>query len=312
MRATAGIIIVAVVAALGSLLTLAMGVLILVTFAVHPPDLPQMQLPGMRGLMLGIFGFYILLGACGLWTAIDLLRLKRWARYSIITFAAVLGVFSAIGALVSAFMNISVPQNAAAGFNTFMRIFIGGFYGVLLSISAWWVIYFTSASVKAQFESPAEHMAGAARRPVGVTVIAAFMLFGAASSVIAILIRMPMLLLGTVLMGKTAMLAMLAFLGANLYIGIGLLRMQEAARKITLGWIAFHIVNGILMVARPHTFEKLVKAYPWLQNAQSQAAFRMWPVVVSSAVIYLLYLGVAYYLIKLRPAFAVPASRPTA
>jgi hypothetical protein len=73
MRASGGIITAAIAAAVGSLITFAIGALLL-AFALLHPELYAGQVGG-KWFITAISGSYLLLGVFGVWTAVDLLRL---------------------------------------------------------------------------------------------------------------------------------------------------------------------------------------------------------------------------------------------
>jgi hypothetical protein len=110
MTRSAGVTVNAVVALLGSVLTMALGALMLfgMVFAlrsapVEPPKDFPLPAVYLKALMMLMPLFYVLPAIWGICTGIGLLRLKNWARISIIVFGGLLaffGVFGAFGALI--------------------------------------------------------------------------------------------------------------------------------------------------------------------------------------------------------------------
>jgi len=86
-------------------------------------------------------------------TGIQVMRLRSWARISMLAIAGCLLFFGLIGIvvmLVSAF--VSVPAGPAVPQGLLLTI-LGVTYGVPTAISIWWLVLFTRRSVVAQFQA---------------------------------------------------------------------------------------------------------------------------------------------------------------
>lgn len=94
MKRPAGLVIAAVLLILGSLLALCAGVLMILAglFAPHAPATPSQPLPPswISGVIFVVAGFAGLIAAWGIVTAVGVLRVRAWARYSMMVIAAVL------------------------------------------------------------------------------------------------------------------------------------------------------------------------------------------------------------------------------
>src|SRR5262249_51300836 len=108
-----GVMVSAVLAMVGSLLAVAVGLLTaggLFMAPAEPPPGSQLP-PEFLKAMLGLAPlFFILPGVWGIVTSIGLFQMKNWARISIIIFAALLtlgGLFASLAALA---MAVSKPM----------------------------------------------------------------------------------------------------------------------------------------------------------------------------------------------------------
>ena len=165
MQRSVGVTISAIVALLGSLLALVMGLLTLLSLVVAPARPPDPNFPGSPALFRTILFlvplFYLLPAAWGITTSIGLFRLRHWARISIIVFAALLalfGLFSLLGAFAMLAMpapptppGARVDPQFMANFMVVMRVFMVVFALAQLGIGIWWLVFFNRVKVKEQF-----------------------------------------------------------------------------------------------------------------------------------------------------------------
>lgn len=155
MRRSASVTIAAAFSLVGSLLSLALG--LLSAFAVliarkSNPDLDEPLVLG--GVAIGTF-FLTVPAIWGIATAMGLFRLKAWAKISILVFSVLLAVTGIFGVLSFPLLQHStIPESAGSGF-TYIKFGIGGFYAVLAGIGVWWFVLFTRPSVRQQFGSSA-------------------------------------------------------------------------------------------------------------------------------------------------------------
>ena len=153
---SAGITVIAILALIGSALMLGFAVLVAIAMFVAPPQATNAaQLPPMfyKALRIGAPFFYAAPAVWGIVTAVDLLRLRNWARISTIVFSVLLVVFGAFGMLTSMVFFLKPP--AGNGLDPKAVFFIGlamaVFALVQMGIGIWWLVFFNRAKVKAQF-----------------------------------------------------------------------------------------------------------------------------------------------------------------
>jgi hypothetical protein len=272
----------ALLAMVGSLLTLAFGLLMAVGLYLAPATPPpDSQLPPefFKTILLLMPFFYILPAIWGIVTSIGLFQMKNWARISIIVFAALLtlgGFFGSIGAI--AFAVTQTPSNLSRDIMVFVRIFVVVFAALQLGIGIWWLIFFNRAKVRALFQGPRPDFAGslpsqtaypqqpsyptppppvpgaavaaqvapqplpvsrAPGRPISISIIAWYMLAIAIFFPMNLLLRMPAVAFTAILTGWPATVYYLVIAATHIYVGVGLLRLQAAARATGIVYFVF-------------------------------------------------------------------------
>jgi hypothetical protein len=171
MTRSAGVTANAVIALLGSVLALAMGALMLfgMVFALQSaPVEPSKDFPlpavYLKAFMMVIPLVYVLPAIWGICTGIGLLRLKNWARISIIVFGGLLaafGLFGAFGALIVSLVKLPNTPEVDPAAMTLVRVVMVFFALLELGLGAWWLYFFNRSTVKLQFQRQPVMFAGA-------------------------------------------------------------------------------------------------------------------------------------------------------
>jgi hypothetical protein len=257
MTRSAGVTANAVIALVGSVSTFAMGALMLfgMVFAlqstpVEPPKdfpLPAVYLKAFMMLMPLV---YVLPAIWGICTGIGLLRLKNWARISIIVFGgllAVFGLFGAFGALIMALVTLPSSPGMDPTALTVVRIFMVIFALGQLGLGILWLYFFNRATVKAQFQRPPVSFTDAVAspvfpamppppalvtsiapspaktpslsRPISVTIIAWYLLLGCALIPTNLALHTPAILFTVLLTGWAAAAYYLVLVAAQITSG---------------------------------------------------------------------------------------------
>lgn len=139
-------------------------VIMAIAFGNHPELLPPT--PGATaapaGLLTGIFLFFALVflafTAWGTATIVGILRLKSWARISIMVIGGgivLISLLSILGSLASQAMLPSMPANPNAS-PAMLRVgfaVISVFYLITGGIGVWWISYFASRSTRELFNA---------------------------------------------------------------------------------------------------------------------------------------------------------------
>jgi len=279
----------------------------------------------------------------GIVTGTALWRLKEWARISIIAFSVLLLLMGGIAGLMSVVVPIPVTPNSNVdpSVMTGIRIAMGGFCLLQFGIGIWWLVFFTRAKVKAQFvriplpvagesmpqsaypmqNASAEGTAatGSARRPVSITILAWLLLAGCFFIPLSLILHAPAMLFTKLLTGSSAVFLFLAFAAAQLWIGVGLLRLKPAARVAAIVYFAFGFVNSSVFFLAPgaHARAALMleserSMFPWMRLIQNQPGFQvdMTPFFSIGAVAGLIGITIPlYFLITRKFAFDRAARR---
>jgi hypothetical protein len=261
MTRPAGVTASAIVAILGSIFALLFALLALASLFVEsaqtqPPTKPQMVVVG--ALLFAAFA------GIGIWTSVGLLRLRSWARTSILIFAGFLVAMCIFSLVVT--MAVPIPPEMARAEQTFRGTMAVAF-GIPLVIGIWWLFQFNRQSTKAAFAS-APMADAVSRRPLSITVIAFASIFGGVTCLMAILVRAPAFLFGANFTGWGAGVIFAIFAALSLFIGKGLLELREEARILAIGWFGFSLAHTGLVTLVPPLRQRLLESQRSLAQNQ--------------------------------------------
>jgi hypothetical protein len=246
MRRPIGVTASAIVAFLGSTLALIIAPLIIADPFLQPPAGSQAVPPPAAALVLSGLMFAIL-GGIGIWTAVDLFRLRSWARTSILIFAGFVAISSLFTMLM--FMVVPMPANISAetlrNFRTTMVIGMA----VPLVIAVWWLFQFNTASTKAAFATT--DTLASPSRPISITIIAMMMFIAGLWCFVPVFAQAPGFLFGVALTGWTATVIYVVLAVVSIYTAKGLLDLREPTRLMAIGWYAFWFVHTAVVSLVP-------------------------------------------------------------
>ena len=246
MRRSIGVTISAILVLIGSLLWLAISLLTAIAVAFQPVQAPPS--PWIQRSAVAVAGLLTVCSLVGLATSIGLFRLKRWARISLLIFASVLAYMGGGAAVSMLLFPLGTQQELTPQIASTVRIMIVLFLFLpTVAIGGWWLYLFNKTAVKAQFPQPSR----VPRRPVSITIIAILLLVGAIGTLLIPVFRWPVSFLGFIFTGWVAMVIYLAQAILAFYLGFGLLRLNELARKLAIGYLVYSILNMILFVVLP-------------------------------------------------------------
>lgn len=239
------------------------------------PAPPAMVVTAIVGVFAGLL---VLLAIWAIVTLIGLVRLKNWARYSVLVIGGCMtafGLIAACGILLMAAMgdqflataNNPPPQNVPPHLMQGILLTIGLFYGLMAAIGIAWLIYFNLKSVKFSFVPlpptysdatlpPPALFPATPRTPTAVVVLACLFLLGTLICLMMPLLPFPAFLFGFILTGPSVKIVYLLIALVNTAIGIGLLRRDNRARLATYWLIALGSINFVL-IATPWYRSKL-------------------------------------------------------
>jgi hypothetical protein len=261
MSKPVGVTASAIVAIFGSIFVLLLAVLSVASLFIKTT---QPQPPNSAQFVIAGAAMFAALAGIGIWTSVGLFRLRPWARTSILVIAG----FIAAGSIFSLLMTMAVPMPPAmtAGTEQLFRRVIAVMFGLPLAIAVWWLIQFNTRSTKAAFASPVAEPAS--QRPMSITVIAWVSIIGGAFCLVPMLTRMPAFLFGANFNGWIAGVIYAFFAALSLYIGKGLLDLQERARVLAIGWFGFSFVHASLVTLVPPLRQRLLESQRALTQNQ--------------------------------------------
>ena len=341
-KPSAGIIVIAVLSLLGSALCLLMGIFLVAIFLFAPvPQNPNTPFPpsAFKAIMIVSSLFYFGPAIWGILTGIGLFRLKEWARISIIVFSVLLIVMSAFSGLAMTLMPLPTPpgQGVDPSFTTVFRAVAGSFSLFLVSIGVWWLVFFNRAKVKQQFAGVSTAVAGVGpnrelaaplpsnatplrrpERPLSLTIIAWLLLVGCLFVPISMFLHAPGVLLTRIITGWSATLLFALMTAANLYIGIGLLRLWPNARIVGIYYYLFFWLNSVIFYLAPggrsrmsELMQKSLAIYPWMRSWPGQESYfsgEMMPMVWFGAILGLVVCLIpVYFLVTRKNAYEAAA-----
>jgi hypothetical protein len=278
MRKPVGVIVAAVILGLMTAIGLLGAVVQLgAVLFVHSPLLP----PGHLGQQIHFFLvlsdaiFFCILLFCGA-TAIELLRMRPWARYAVIVIGAglaiVFGALSGLTLYLSKFVRGSMAAVSGSATLSHPGAFFVGlslFYAAVACVGIWWIVYFSLGRVREAFASVRQYEQGVAEGTVVpveaeygfwrvvVIVMALLMLVGGAFLIASALSHMPSYFFGSMIQGVPAMLIQLLMAAVQLFIGVGLLRRNQAAYWTAIAWQVYGLLSTAFLFS-PAARERLL------------------------------------------------------
>jgi hypothetical protein len=331
MKRPFGVIFSAILLILGSLVQLLMAIGMAFSGAVFQNQIRSGGLPGataspplpgwMPAFIYAIGVFFVALAVWGIVTAVGLIRLRRWARYSILIIGGLLAFFSLISMLVTLLMMLvplPVPANVDASQAQTVHAMTGIvfgvtalIYGIFCAVGVSWLVYFNRRKVREAFIS-ATGKAVESRRPVLISVIAVLNMIGAVSCLLALFIPIPAAIFGWMVDGWGKVAIYLFFAAVTTSVGIGLWQLKEWGRLLALAMQALGLVNTAVYLVHPslmlrYSMEIQQKMYPMQPQTQLPEGFQTPMYRISFGFAILLYIAIAAILIYYRKAFQRPA-----
>lgn len=276
MPRSAGVTTSAVVVLLGSAFTIFCVAMVVFVLSMASDKLADLRYIFAIEAVIA-FGF----GGWGLATGIGLIKTKQWARISLLVYAAILVLFSLPITVLMAF--IPLPNGTGAGatnlpFNvaTITRVFTMLLYGAFAALGGFWLYFFNTRSVKAQFlpQMPDSEAAVAAlpfgapvgapdvshpHRPLSITIIGWYLLIASALTPLFLLlgsgfyrgVKFPIGFLGFFFYGRSATLILFTTMIVQMFAAAGLLKLKRWGLFASIGLQCLGALNIVLMVAIP-------------------------------------------------------------
>jgi len=336
MKRSRGVTISSVIVFIGSGLTLIFAAIMI--FSAVLVRTQAQQPPFIMYAMFAIAAIEAGFAGWGIASGVGLLRLREWARISIIVFSGFLLLISLPGLLMMLVIRLPAPPNAddpelASHVMTGVRIFMSIFYGLLISTAASWLYFFNTRFVRDQFKGAAVATAGPAAggyagvvavagaapaavrsRPISVSIIGWYLLISSPFVAICFFIHFPVLILWFLLKGPKATTIIVGMGALQIIMGFGLLKLREWARIFTICYFAFVALNSLTMVLVPGAQARFQEAQSEVQSvigtpatfgtSPTQMHFPVWFGLAFSLP---LTAVVVWFLAASKSAFAPPA-----
>jgi hypothetical protein len=270
-RASASIIVAGIFAILvgviGAFSSLASLILFSTSRIIQSAPFPA----AMRPILCGVWIITLLCALFVVFTGIQVMRLRNWARVSMLVIACCLLFFGAMGIivmLVSAF--VSIPTQPAVPQGLLFAV-LAVSYGIPTAISIWWLILFTRRSIVAQFQALAALEPPRAPStlsvfnnpecPLAVRIVGWYL--GSFIIVIPFIPFLPKstptILFGHVYFGPAAAAIYIINFAVISIPGIGLLLLKRWSYPLTFASQILASVNAVYSTLRP-TYESTFRA----------------------------------------------------
>jgi hypothetical protein len=309
VRRPLGVTLAAIAAILGAALFILLGLGMLMTVFVPTP---QISAPAFLRI-LSIVMCFVMLGfaAWGITTAVGLFRLRIWSRWSILVFSGLLAFMGGSSALMISIIPMPPTPQVSQEIMTGIKVGIAVFYSVLALMGAFWLYYFNTARVRTQFGTEAA-TDGPGGRPLSVSVIAGFMLLGGVICIGGAFSPFPGMMFGLIFTGWAARTVYLGFATIEIWLGVGLLRLNPLSRVLAIAMFGFGILNSALFAVLPGHAERLravLDSIPF--TMQQPAGYDPFPSMTVSIVMGSLVSAIPiWFLIARRHAFIKPPALP--
>jgi len=300
MQRSIGVTLTAIVTILGSIILLLMVLLLTVTLLLRPNAAVMTGLVRISLLIGGIVLFA--LSAWGIATAVGLLRLGAWARWSILAFSVLLTFVGATSALGVMFVPLPQTPGVSPDLMRGVQVGIACFYALLALIGGFWLYFFNTSGVEAQFSGsgPAQPPGG---RPFSVTMIAGFMLAGSALCGVFAFLPLPAALAGWIVSGWAARLIYAGICIFELWLGWGLLRLRPLSRVLSIAFFALGALNSLLFALLPGAASRVAASLAVLSPELRYSSVSQFPSMIGSLVGVPFSAVLIWFLIKRQPAF---------
>jgi len=299
----------AVVAMAGSaatlLLSVAMAAALLFAPMRNSGPFPPNLMKAVGCVMAALFAGA---GTWGICAGVGVFRRRNWARISMVVFAGLLAFFGGTGALTMLLVSFPVNADVDPRFAGILRTSMVGFYLAMTAVGAWWLILFNRQAAKQYFAEGGAVTESA--RPLSIGAIGWYLVISAIGTAACGVFRVPTILFGYVVTGWTTLAVCTILTAIQLYLGAGLLQLDERARVWTIVFLCGIAGNGLAVAAAPGAAERLRT----LAGEFSQKYFEMetprfpnvWLIGITSVAVVAIPV---WFLVRRRAAFAAVSKR---
>ena len=239
----------AVIVIAGSIATLFFSAVLSVAVLLTPPrDTGPLPPATMKIAGVAVAVFFAGGAAWGICSGIGVFRRRNWARISMTMFAGLLLFLGAAGVLASIALPFGDSPDIDPRLAAMVRISMIALYSLLAALGTWWLILFTRRPALEYFAAPA---AGPEARPMSINFIAWSLLSSAVLTALAAVLRLPTAFFGLELGGWATAAVYTLATAAQIYLGEGLLRLDNRARTWGIVYFCATAGNGIATAFAP-------------------------------------------------------------
>ena len=247
-----------------------------------PAGAAAVPLPA-RSLLIAIMGLITGVAIFGVFTCVGVLRLKKWARVSMLVWGGVMAAFSG---LMLSFLSLAPMREMGAESTAglpYLRVLMSALYGVQFLIGVWWLWLFNRPAVREQFLPGASNVDAVTappqpRCPLPLAILAGVSIFSAGFTLLLPFTNFPvnMILFGYRFHGAAG--AALFYLSAGLLLAgsIGLLRLKRWSYPLVLGQYFFWMVSGTVTLISPsydRNLQNMMSQLNLPEGTMTQASF---------------------------------------
>jgi hypothetical protein len=270
-----------VIAILGSLVT-AIGILIgmmgLLLSSRYPN--PMDAMPGLRVMTAAIMAIFFAVTIWGAFSGVGLIRLRNWARVSVLVWAGIAAPICVLAIVFVAFLPMPPSPNPTL-LLTMIHLVTVLFYGGPLAIAVWWLILFTRPKIVAQFKPvaaaagpgdpfgaiPVTATADASGThapyaepaalpgpsvPLPIIVLSCFFLLSSLSVFFIFFMHIPAMVFGHAYTGLTGSVIYAGWCLLYAIAGVGMLKRVPWTYTVAIGLQILGIVSGIITLLSPN------------------------------------------------------------
>jgi hypothetical protein len=219
----------------------------------------------------------------GLFTCIGVLRLKKWARISMLVWGGIMSAFSGVMLLFTAVTPLpEMGAGPGAGLPN-PRLLMSVLYGIQFLIGGWWLLLFNQRVVRERFLSGAandEQVVASPQPscPLPLAILSGVSIFSAGFSLLLPFTSFPVniILFGHRFHGAVG--GVFFYISAGLFLAgaLGMLRLKRWSYPLVLGQYFFWMVSGTFTLVSPNYDRNLQEMMSQLnlpEGTMSQASF---------------------------------------
>jgi hypothetical protein len=254
MQRSAGVTASAVIALIGSGLTLLWAFLLI--FGLFAMAAQESQPKFVQYFMVALVIIMFAMSGWGIASGVGILRRQEWARISIMIFSGIMLIFTLPGLLMIPFIPMQPPAqgNLPSALFTGIKIGIGMFYALLSALGAWWLYFFNKKGTREEFKQPAADSTGetgSTKRPLSIAVIGWYLVVTSPLFLFMIIFRFPIFFFGYVVVGNLGVMVLTTMACVQILGGIGLLRLRPWGRTLSICYFVFGILQVIVSAVLP-------------------------------------------------------------